>query len=82
VNDFFATRLISTGTEAVGDLNKAEDFLKRRISLRMTVNAKRTLEEALSLGHRDDIVRRALAGMILRGELQELNSKKLLRRIR
>jgi DNA replication licensing factor MCM5 len=64
------------------DVKRVEEFLRRRMGLRMTVNAKKIIEEALVLGHGDDVVKRAIAAMVVRGELMELNQHKLLRRLR
>lgn len=64
------------------EVKRAEDFLRRRIAIRMTVNAKKVYEEALIQGYSDDSVHRAVAAMVLRHELQELNQRKLLRRIK
>lgn len=64
------------------DVRRAEEFLKRRMGIRMTVNAKSITEEATGQGHSDDSVKRAVAAMVMRGELLELNQRKLLKRIR
>ena len=61
---------------------RAEEFLHRRIAIRATVNAKRVLEEALSQGLEHDAVRRAVAAMAQRGELVEVNQRKMFRRIK
>ena len=64
------------------DIRRAEEFLKRRVGLRMTVNAKKIVEEALVQGFHDEAVKRAIAAMVMRNELQELNQRKILKRIR
>lgn len=64
------------------EVKKAEDFLRRRISLRMTMNAKKVYEEAIIQGYSDESVKRAVAAMVLRHELQELNQRKLIRRLK
>jgi DNA replication licensing factor MCM5 len=69
-------------TASSEDVKRVEEFLRRRMGLRMTVNAKKIIEEALVLGHGDDVVKRAIAAMVVRGELMELNQHKLLRRLR
>jgi DNA replication licensing factor MCM5 len=61
---------------------RAEDFLRRRLGIKMTVNSRKIIEEALNQGHGDESIKRALSAMIMRGEIQELNQRKLLRRIR
>ena len=91
-----ALRLFKVSTLAANQLNptqlgnqvgsdevrRAEEYLRRRMGLRMTVSAKMVMEEAHSQGYNDDAVRRAIIGMVLRSELIELNQKKFLRRIR
>eukprot|EP00636_Phaeomonas_parva_P014307 CAMPEP_0118868192 /NCGR_PEP_ID=MMETSP1163-20130328/11651_1 /TAXON_ID=124430 /ORGANISM="Phaeomonas parva, Strain CCMP2877" /LENGTH=48 /DNA_ID= /DNA_START= /DNA_END= /DNA_ORIENTATION= len=48
----------------------------------MSVNARRMQEEAVHQGHTDFAVRKAVAVMVQRGELQERQSGRTLRRIR
>lgn len=67
---------------ATADIQRAEDYLRRRLGIRMTVNARRVVEEAHVQGHADDAIKRAISAMVMRGELQELNQRKLLKRIR
>lgn len=64
------------------EVRRAEEFLKSKVGLRMTVSSKYVMEEALLQGYADDAIKRALAGMILRNELEELNQRKTLRRIK
>jgi DNA replication licensing factor MCM5 len=74
------TLFASTGISE--DVKKAEEFLKRRVGMRMTVNSKNIVEEALVQGYSDDAVKRAIGAMVLRGELKELNQRKVLKRVR
>ena len=72
-----------SGTGGLGaDVKKAEEFLKRRMGIRMTVNAKRVLEEAQTQGYAIEAVQRAIAAMVMRSELLECNQRKILKRIR
>lgn len=71
-----------TGSAASLEISRAEEFLKRRMGLRTTVNARKLIEEAESQGYVTDAVRRAIMAMVLRCELQELNQGKILKRIR
>ena len=64
------------------DVRRAEDFLRRRLSIRMTIAAKTLVEEGLMLGLSGDSIRRAIGVMVQRSELQELNQQKLLKRLR
>lgn len=70
------------GNLATEEVQRAEEFLRRRMGMRTTVNAKKIIEEALVQGYTDDSVKRALSAMIMRNEVQELNQRKLLKRIR
>jgi DNA replication licensing factor MCM5 len=70
------------GGVATAETQRAEDFLRRRLGLRMTVNARKVVEEAHVQGHSDDAIKRAISAMVMRSELQELNQRKLLKRIR
>lgn len=74
--------LMGAGGVATEEVKRAEDFLKRRMGLRMTVNAKKVMEEAHTQGYSDDAVKRAIAAMVMRSELQELNQRKMLKRLR
>jgi DNA replication licensing factor MCM5 len=64
------------------DVQRAEEFLRRRLGIRMTTSGKKLIEEAQSQGMIENNVRRAVAAMVMKGELQELNQKKILKRIR
>jgi DNA replication licensing factor MCM5 len=64
------------------DVKRVEEFMRRRLGLRMTVNGKKITEEALAQGHADETVKRAIAAMVMKGELVELNQGKLLKRVR
>ena len=48
----------------------------------MTVNAKRVLEEAASQGYGTEAVKRAIAALVMRSELQECQQRKMLKRVR
>ena len=74
--------LIAQGGAATEEVKRAEEFLKRRMGLRMTVNAKRVLEEAASQGYGTEAVKRAIAAMVMRSELQECQQRKMLKRVR
>lgn len=64
------------------DVKRAEEFLKRRMGLRTTVNTKKVMEEAALQGHSDDSLRRAINAMVMRAELLECNQRKMLKRLR
>lgn len=72
----------AAGVGASEEVRRAEDYLKRRLGIRTTANAKKVIEEAAIQGYSDDSIKRAIAAMVMRSELQELNQRKLLRRLR
>jgi len=67
---------------ATEDIRRAEEFLKRRMGLRTTVNTKKVMEEAALQGHSDDSLKRAINAMVMRQELVECNQRKMLKRVR
>jgi DNA replication licensing factor MCM5 len=64
------------------EVQRAEEYLKRRIGMRESTGTKRLLEEGLSQGHGVDALKRGIMAMVMRNELQELNQGKTVRRIR
>lgn len=64
------------------EVRRAEDFLRRRLGVRMTVAAKTLVEEGLMLGLSADSLRRGIGVMVQRGELQEMNQQRILKRLR
>ena len=69
-------------TIANPDIQRVEDFLRKRLALKMTVNARKIVEEAHVHGFNHENISRAICAMIMRGDLQELNQRKRLRRLR
>mmetsp|Transcript_12370 Transcript_12370/g.18763 ORF Transcript_12370/g.18763 Transcript_12370/m.18763 type:complete len:729 (-) Transcript_12370:32-2218(-) len=67
---------------ATAEIQRAEEFLRRRCGVRMTVNSRKIIEESYVQGHSDDAIKRAISAMVMRGELQELNQRKLLKRLK
>jgi DNA replication licensing factor MCM5 len=74
--------LNSNGSNSNRDAQLAEEFLKRRMSLRATVSTKKLIEEGEIQGYSNDLLRVCIRAMVLRNELQELHHGKLIRRIR
>jgi DNA replication licensing factor MCM5 len=64
------------------EVKRAEEFLRRRLGVRVTTSSMRLIEEAVVQGFPEDAIRRAVAVMVTRGELQELNQRKMLKRVR
>jgi DNA replication licensing factor MCM5 len=64
------------------EMMRVEEYLKRRMGLRITVSTKKVLDEALAQGFGNDAVMRCIMSLVSRNELQELNQGKVLKRIR
>lgn len=64
------------------EMQQVEEYLKRRMGLRITVSTKKILDEALAQGYGNDAVMRCIMSLVARNELQELNQGKVLKRIR
>jgi DNA replication licensing factor MCM5 len=77
-----ANPALSGGGVSTEEMQRVEEFLKRRMTIRMTVNAKKIIEEAHAQGYSYDSINRSISAMIMRSELQELNQRKLFKRIR
>jgi DNA replication licensing factor MCM5 len=72
----------SNGAGVPREVQLAEEFLKRRIGIRVTVSTKKIIEEAQIQGYSNDVIRTGIRAMVMRNEMQELNQGKILRRIR
>ena len=59
-----------------------EEYLKRRMGLRITVSTKKITDEASVQGYKSDTVMRCIMSLVARNEMQELNQGKVLKRIR
>jgi DNA replication licensing factor MCM5 len=59
-----------------------ESFLHARLSKGAMVNRQRLLEEATAQGHNAVLVAQAIHAMVGRGDLQERNQGRLIKRIR
>ena len=71
-----------TSGEYSAEVTRAEEFLKRRMGLRMTVNSKKIVEEAQIQGYSTEAIKRSIMALVLKNEIQELNQGKFLKRIR
>lgn len=74
--------LLGAGGGNSEETQRVEDFLRRRLGLRMAVNTRKIVEEASAIGHSYESIKRAISAMVMRCELQELNQQKLLKRVR
>lgn len=64
------------------EMQRTESFLRSRLAIGALVNKHRLVEEAASQGYNALMVGRAIAIMDTRGELQERNHSRLLKRIK
>ena len=63
------------------DIRRSEAFLKSRVTIGATVNKQRIIEEATSQGFDTFSASKAIAVMVLRGELQEKSQGRLVKRL-
>jgi len=77
-----ANPVLAGAGPASEDVKRCEEFLKRRLGLRMTVNRRHVVDEGLSQRYEHDSMQRAIAAMTMRGELLERNQGKLLVRVK
>jgi len=70
------------GGPVTDEVRRAEEFLKRRMGIRMTVNTKQVIEEATLQGYGYESMKRAIAALTQKGELIEKNQGKLLMRVK
>lgn len=64
------------------DMERSEQFLRQRLSVGTMVNKNRLMEEASAQGFNVMTVAKAVNVMVMRGEVQERNQGRLLRRIK
>jgi len=64
------------------EMQRTESFLRSRLAIGALVNKHRLVEEAASQGYNALVVGRAIAIMATRGEVQERNHSRLLKRIK
>ena len=64
------------------EMTRTESFLRSRLAIGSFVNKQRIVEEAASQGYDATVVTRAIAIMVMRGELTERNQGRLFKRIK
>jgi DNA replication licensing factor MCM5 len=64
------------------DLSRVESFLRSRLVVGALLNKQRIIEEAASQGYNAMMVARVIGIMAMRGELQERNQSRLIKRIK
>eukprot|EP01034_Spumella_vulgaris_P021414 gene21414-27444_t len=76
---------VMTGVGGAGlseEVQRAEEFLKRRMGLRMSVNTMKLVDEARVQGFPEEAVKRGVMAMISRGEVRESHQGKTLVRVK
>ena len=64
------------------ELVRAETFLRSRLAIGAVLNRQRVVEEAAAQGYDGMVVARALSIMVSRGEVQERNQSRMIKRVR
>ena len=67
---------------STSQIEYTESFLNARLNKGMMVNRQRLLEEAAAQGHNAILVGQAIHAMVGRGDIQERNQGRLIKRIR
>ena len=73
---------MSAAAPSRDEMMRTESFLRSRLGVGTVVNKQRIVEEAASQGYNAMIVARAIAIMTMRGEIQERNQSRLIKRVR
>lgn len=64
------------------ELLRAETFLRSRLAIGSVLNKQKVVEEAASQGYNAMVVARAMSIMVSRGEVQERNQSRMVKRVR
>ena len=64
------------------ELLRAETFLRSRLAIGSVLNKQKVLEEAAAQGYNAMVVARAMSIMVSRGEVQERNQSRMVKRVR
>ncbi|KAL3784813.1 hypothetical protein HJC23_013853 [Cyclotella cryptica] len=64
------------------ELLRAETFLRSRLAIGSVLNKQKVVEEAAAQGYNAMVVARALSIMVSRGEVQERNQSRMVKRVR
>mmetsp|Transcript_20806 Transcript_20806/g.29206 ORF Transcript_20806/g.29206 Transcript_20806/m.29206 type:complete len:229 (-) Transcript_20806:718-1404(-) len=64
------------------DMLRSESFLKSRLVIGTVVNKQRIVEEAASQGYNAMFIAKAMSVMVMRGEIQERNQSRLIKRVK
>jgi len=64
------------------ELLRAETFLRSRLAIGSVLNKQKVVEEAAAQGYNAMVVARAMSIMVSRGEVQERNQSRMVKRVR
>jgi len=74
--------IMSAAIPSRDDMMRSESFLRSRLVVGMVVNRQKIIEEAAGQGYNAMVIARALAVMVMRGEVQERNQSRLIKRVK
>ncbi|KAL3762694.1 hypothetical protein ACHAWU_001639 [Discostella pseudostelligera] len=77
-----ASGLMSAAMPTQDELMRAETFLRSRLTIGAVLNKQRVVEEAAAQGYNAMVIARALSIMVSRGEVQERNQSRMVKRVR
>jgi DNA replication licensing factor MCM5 len=77
-----AKGLMSAAMPTQDELMRAETFLRSRLTIGAVLNKQRVVEEAAAQGYNAMVIARALSIMVSRGEVQERNQSRMVKRVR
>ena len=77
-----AAGMINAAIPTQEELMRAEAFLRSRLAIGAVLNKQRVVEEAAAQGYNAMVVARALSIMVARGEVQERNQSRMVKRVR
>lgn len=70
------------GVSSGEEMERSEGFLRSRLAIGTIVNKQRLVEEAAAQGYNALLVAKAIVIMAMRGEVQERNQGRLIKRIK
>lgn len=70
------------GVSSGEEMERSEGFLRNRLAIGTIVNKQRLVEEAASQGYNALLVAKAIVIMAMRGEVEERNQGRLIKRIK
>ena len=75
-------RSLLSGASNKEEIERAQTFLRSRLSLGSMVNKQKLIEEASGQGYNVMVISRVMSVMAMQGEILERNQGRLLKRVR